>query len=443
MASIIKYIKKKPSFIQKAFFRAVPFSARYGSKFREHLKFLSNAEKWSYDQTKEWQLYKLRTVLKDAQANVPYYRNLFQQYGFDPNIKSLEDIKVLPVLTKDIIKENQELIVNENFTGKKYKMSTSGTSGKRIDVFGCDDLYKIEAAYIFNACKSHGIELYDKHSIWLRRYSPSEGQGFCLHDYELNRSYASAFHLNDSTIMEYIDFMDSMKSETLVSYPSTIHYLALLCEKHNVRPKFIKYLHGASEMCFPNWRSKIREVLGIDIKMHYGQVEKVSFSYQDSEDSRYNESLTYGYNEFLDDGTIVATGFWNQVMPLIRYRTEDRVETDMEYSPKGSHPKTIKEILGRNGDMLLTDVGSLVPAVNFYSFMSRYGDVDFFQIIQHRDSLNIDFMLMVNSAYSNETESRLLQEFSDRLGKVKVNFIYTKNIERDQVSNKLKTVRLI
>lgn len=443
MASIIKYIKKKPNYIQKAFFRLIPFSARYGSKFREHLDFLSSAEKWSYDQTKEWQLYKLNQVLKDAQVNVPYYRNLFQQYGFDPNIKSLDGLKTLPVLTKDIIRENRDLMVNENFAGKKYKMSSSGTSGKRIDIFGCDDLYKIEASYIFNACKSHGIRLYDKHSIWLRRYSPSEGQGFCLHDYELKRTYASAFHLNDSTIMEYIDFMDSMKSETLVSYPSTIHYFALLCEKHNVRPKFIKYLHGASEMCFPNWKSKIKEVLGIDIKMHYGQVEKVSFAYQDSKDDHYNESMTYGYNEFLEDGTIVATGFWNTVMPLIRYRTEDRVEVNSDCSPEGSHPKTIKGILGRNGDMLLTEARSLVPAVNFYSFMSRYSEVDFFQLTQYKDNLNIDFHLMVNGDYSNETESKLLQDLRDRLGNIKINFIYTDIIERDQVSNKLKTVRII
>lgn len=443
MASVIKYIKKKPAYFQKAFFRLVPFSFRYGKKFREQLNFLSKCELWSYDQTIEWQLNKLKSVLTDAGQNVPYYRNLFKKEGFDPNIKKLEDLRGIPVLTKSLIMENKDLLINERFNGRKYKMSTSGTSGKRVDILGCDDLFKIEAAYIFNACRSHGAELYKKHSIWLRRYSPSEGQDFCLHDYELNRTYASAFHLNDSTINHYIDFMDSMKSEILVSYPSTIHYFALLCEKHNVKPKYIKYLHGASEMCLPNWRDKIYEVLGVDIKMHYGQVEKVSFAYQDSHDDFYNESLTYGYNEFLQDGTIVATGFWNPVMPLIRYRTEDRVSLTGGIQKKGSHPKTISEILGRNGDMLFTDKRALVPAVNFYSFMSKYKEVDFFQIVQHKENLEIDFLIMVNHNYSNETESRLIQEFKDRLGEVKINIVHTSEMERDQISSKLKTVRIV
>lgn len=443
MASVIKYIKKRPACFQKAFFKMVPFSMRYGKKFREHLDFISKTESWSYDQTIEWQLQKLRDVLINAGANVPYYRNIFKKEGFDPNIKKLEDLKGLPFLTKDIIIGNKESFINEKFDGKKYNMSTSGTSGKRVDIVGCNDLYKIEAAYIFNACKSHGAELYKRHSIWLRRYSPSEGQDFCLHDHELNRTYASAFHLSDSTINQYVNFMDSMKSEILVSYPSTIHYFALLCDKHNVRPKYIKYLHGASEMCMKNWREKIRQVLGIDIKMHYGQVEKVSFAYQDRYDDLYNESLTYGYNEFLDDGTIVGTGFWNPVMPLIRYRTEDRVGLAIDNIPIGSHPKKISEILGRNGDMLFTEHRALVPAVNFYSFMSRYKEVDFFQLVQHKDNLEIDFHLIVNDRYSKETESRLTQELKDRLGNIKINIIYTNEMERDQTSNKLKTIRIV
>ena len=443
MGSFIKNIKKQPVIIQRLFFKAIPFRWRYGKKFREHLEFLEKAESWSYDQAREHQLLSLRKLLIHAKQNVPYYRDLFNEIGFDPNIKSFEDLKKIPLLTKDDVIANRVRLIDETYTGKHYKMNTSGTSGKRLDLVCSDDLFKIEAAYIYDACKKHGLNLYDEHSIWLRRYSPGENDEFYRHDYELNRTYLSAFHLNDDTVHRYVSYINETRTMNLISYPSTLYYLALLCEKHNLKLLHIKNMHGASEMCFSNWKEKIAEVFRIDLKMHYGQVEKSVFAYQDADDDFYNESMTYSYNEFMEDGTVVGTGFHNTLMPLIRYRTEDRIKVRENMSRKNSHPKTIEEIQGRNGDMLLHKSGALVPAVNFYSFLSKCNFIDMFQIRQYKESKDLVFYAIQGSSFDNKSEDYVRKELTDRLGEVNIEFVYVNELDRDFNSSKFKAVSLV
>lgn len=443
MGSTVGYfIKNRKDPFKNFLYQIIPFKYRYGKKYLEFLNFLNKSKKWSYDQSKDYQLKKIRKLLLYSNNNIPYYQNLFKINGFDCNLKHLDDLKQLPILSKEDIINNFNSLVNTNFLGKHYKMNSSGTTGKRLEILGTDDLFKIEAAFITNAFNDHGAKLYDQHSVWIRRYSPNEDEPIFFNDHELNRSYMSAFNLNDDTIFSYVDYINLTKTKILVSYPSTLYYFALLCGKHGLKLKHVKYMHGASEVCLPQWRTKIKEILGIDIKMHYGQVEKVSFSHQDSFDDLYRENLLYGYNEY-EDRTIIGTGFYNNLMPLIRYKTNDKVILNPNVIYDGCSPKTILDIEGRNGDMLITEFESYVPAVNFYSFMSKINEVDMFQIIQKKIDKSLIFYIVPNNYYSLDTEKKLLQEMKNRLGDIQIEIKKIKKIDRDISSNKLKTISLI
>jgi phenylacetate-coenzyme A ligase PaaK-like adenylate-forming protein len=130
-------------------------------------------------------------------------------------------------------------------------------------------------------------------------------------------------------------------------------------------------------------------------------------------------------------------------MPLIRYKTNDKIILNNDVKLEGCNPKTILDVEGRNGDMLITQVGSYVPAVNFYSFMSKINEVDMFQIIQKKEDKSLNFYIVPNKKYNNLTEKKLLQEMENRLGKIDIKIKKVKSIERDKNSNKLKTVSLI
>jgi phenylacetate-CoA ligase len=443
MGAVSKIIKGQPDFIKRIFYRIVPFRYRYGPKFNEFCKLLKNADSWSYDQAKDYQLQKLRELLLHCSSNVPYYSSLFKKNGFDPNIKDFDQLKNLPTLDKPTIKKNQNKLLSQKNEGRLHKFGTSGSTGERLDFFGYDELYKIEAAFVWKAYKDQGTTLYDKPSVWIRRYSPKEGDPISYEDKELKRYYMSAFHLNKETVCDYVNFINKSRVELLVSYPSTVHYLATLCREADLVLTHVKYIHGASEVCLPSWRETIKSELGAEIKMHYGQIEKVSFAHQDASDDDYRENLLYGYNEFLEDGSIIATGFHNKAMPFLRYETKDKALLKESPDLSGAFPKTIKDILGRDGDMLLTEKHSKVPAVNFYSFMGKVKEVDAFQITQNKDTLEVDFFIIPNRKFNEDTKGYLAEEMYNRLGNVPVRIILTEELKRDQETQKLKTIALV
>ena len=159
-SSIGNFIKGRKAPIKNFLYKVIPFKYRYGKKYYEFLNFLNQSKSWSYDQSKSYQLEKIKELLKFSNENIPYYQNIFKVNGFDCNIKHLDDLKNIPILTKEDIINNFDSLINKNFDKKYYKMNSSGTTGKRLEILGTDDLFKIEAAFITNAFNDHGSILY-------------------------------------------------------------------------------------------------------------------------------------------------------------------------------------------------------------------------------------------------------------------------------------------
>ncbi len=61
----------------------------------------------SYEELKEEQNKQLRVLINFSYKNVPYYHRLFEDLKLSPeDIKKIEDLEKLSILTKEIIKQN-------------------------------------------------------------------------------------------------------------------------------------------------------------------------------------------------------------------------------------------------------------------------------------------------------------------------------------------------
>ena len=439
MGVVNRIIKRQPNFIKRIYYNLIPFNKRYGEVFDNTSKFLDEVNTWGYDKTKEYQFNNLKNVLINAQNNVPYYGKLFAEYEFNPNIQSFEDMKKLPYLTKSIIMDNFNDLISKNFNGKKILFKTSGSTGKRLEFYGEDSMFKKEAAYVSHSFKSHNSNLYGEWSVWIRRHSPKNENDLIVKDYELKRIYLSAFHLNDETIHDYVRIINQSKTKTIVTYPSTAYWLSCLLEKNNLILDRITSIHGASEKCLPMWSEKIKSVFGFNLKMHYGQVEKVSFAYQSSFSENYHESLTYSISEYDDNNTIIGTSFMNNVMPFIRYKTNDVVEL-LETPDYGfSSPLIIKEIDGRVDDMIVSESNSKIPSVNFYTVMSKIKEIKMFQFYQKIDK-STKLSIVVREGFNEITLNKLKKEITQRIGNIPFVVEFVDEIHRDQLTGKIRCV---
>ena len=439
MGIIKTIVQKQPKLIKNLYYNIVPFRYRYDKLFGETYDFLKNVDTWGFDRTKEYQFIELKNLLIYCYNHVPFYKKLFSEYEFNPKIQSFEDMNKLPYLTKDIIQNNFNELISTNYFGKKILFKTSGSTGKRLEFYGENSMYKKEAAYILHSFESHNAELYNNWSIWIRSHSPKDDSDLIVKDYELKRIYMSPFHLNDVTIYNYVNIINNSKSTTIVTYPSTAYWLSCLLEKHNLKLYNIKSIHGASEQCLDIWGKKIKDIFGFGLKMHYGQVEKVSFLYQSSISDFYHESLTYSYTEYDDDNIIVGTSFMNRVMPLIRYKTNDVVTLLKTQDKSLSSPIMVEKIDGRVDDMIISENGTKIPSVNFYTVMSKCDEVKMFQLHQQIDK-SLILKLVVSNNFNNKIKDNILLEIKKRVGDLSLQFKIVDEIIRDNNTGKFRCV---
>src|SRR5438067_1959161 len=86
-----------------------PIPRCYGKVFFRHYKFLQESQWWPEEQLIQYQVRELQSLLDHCYQNVPYYREIFLRNGYRPaDFRSLDELKVFPYLTKDLIRENAE-----------------------------------------------------------------------------------------------------------------------------------------------------------------------------------------------------------------------------------------------------------------------------------------------------------------------------------------------
>ena len=109
---------------------------KIGEKLRnpslqEKYTFLKTSEKWSLEQLENYQLLKLRELLKIAINNAPFYKEKFKNIKVS-EINSLSDLKKIPITTKEeLFTNNSAIHTNINFK-KQFVARTSGSSGQSL-----------------------------------------------------------------------------------------------------------------------------------------------------------------------------------------------------------------------------------------------------------------------------------------------------------------------
>ncbi len=439
MASSKNYIKNSPTIIKRLYYGLVPFHKRYGKEFSKTYNFISDSLDWNPKKLLDYQLSELKRVVKKCYDNIPYYHKLMVDYGVNPNIHTFSDINKLPILTKDIVRNNFEDLVDKRYLKDAILFKTSGSTGKKFEFLGNDNLYKREAAFVLRAFNLHESSMYDKHTVWVRRYSPKVGEPLSYVDYELNRTYISPFNISEDTIDEYVKIIDKTKSKTLVTYPSLANFIATLMGNKRITFKYIESIHCASEMVLPEWRVNVRNKLGIELYAHYGMMEKVSFfcNTKNSE-GKYAESLEYGYTELVDN-KVIGTGFLNDVMPFLRYDSGDLAIPFTDFNANyGSLPISVDDFIGRQTDMITCSDGRKLAGVNFYTMMYKISGVEMFQIIQ-KSVNDIEVQFIPSDKFTYNTFKQIREGMKDRVGEC--NLIVNKVTKFDRAdSGKFKTI---
>ena len=290
----------------------------------------------SQEQIRAWQSERLVAQVKNVWDNVPMYRERMEKAGVTPDdIKSVDDLKKLPFVTKDDLRDAYPYGLLARPLSECVRIqSTSGTTGRRVVAFYTQHDLDLWEDCCARAIVAAGGTNEDVCHI-------SYGYGLFTGGPGLNggshKVGCLTLPMSSGNTERQIQFMIDLGSTIICCTPSYAAYLAESVIERGDRDK-IKLKAGifGAEAWTEEMRHDVEQKLGIKAYDIYGLTEisgpGVSFECSEqtgmhvNEDHFIAEVINPVTGEVLPDGEkgeLVFTSITKEAFPLIRYRTRD------------------------------------------------------------------------------------------------------------------------
>lgn len=319
---------------------------------------------------------RLVDMLEFAGANVPYYRGLFSDLGFEPEKvgRDVRRLEQLPVLNKDIILEQGDRLYSAPLSQTRhYGCKTGGSTGQKIvaqyDQMAVDFSSAVTAfcresigatraqAALHYAADLPGIMSWrDRGREWFK----------CL---AMNRSNVLFGALDGHSLDAIWHSIQHRRPYLVHGHPSTMYFLANYLKDKQLDVEALKgvfsVFESSGELLDKKQRALIAEVFGCAVVDRYGLAEFGVLGYQFASGGGEMELLeSECWAESVPSGNapaarLIVTGFRNRLMPLIRYDTGDLAK--IVSVPNG---KVMRQMQGRIHDVIcINDVPYLTHHV--------------------------------------------------------------------------------
>jgi phenylacetate-CoA ligase len=416
--------------------------------------FLSKSQFWPEERRQKYVTDNLRRTLIRAYEGTAFYREQFRRAGFNPrtDFRSAEDLKRLPLLTKDDVRKNINDIIDHRFERASVLTHTSGSTGEPLPMRLNEYFMAFDNACLFRHWSWTGYTFGGRMAA-LRTYVPSKvSEPLWRHDKLKNTMYFSAYHLTPANCSEYVDRLLEFRPEFIKAYPSSIAVFAEFAHAYRDKFDFLRGIFTASETLLPSERDRIERTFGKRLYNWYGMTEPAVIITECEQHEGMHINWEYGYPEFLpsddlapNEFRLVTTGFHNPVMPFIRYETGDIVR--LYDTPRtcacGRNMPLVHSIVGRKDECIIMDDGRRLPSINFYSLFREFPEILKFQIIQYgRTELLCKIAMRPDAQHSYSLTVKLQEEMRQRVGsKVKLDIEYTDKFVTNADGKALPIVR--
>lgn len=417
---------------------------RYGAGFHRMLEEFESHKGWSRDRLCEWRDERLRRLVDHAYRTVPYYRSVMDEGGVDPaSIRTADDLKRLPLLTKDMVKADPASFVSSEAKSMNVlHVHTSGTTGSGFRFDSTVECQQAQFACFWRYYRQHGLSL----DTWQVQFSSRNAvpqraskPPFWRIDKPGKRYYMSAFHESPTNLKHYHDVIAEKRFEWISGYPSLMTLLAQWMNERDLRFDFVKAVTCGAENLLEHQADAMERAFGVRPVQTYGQTENVAI-FSQQPDGRILVDEDFSAVEFLplEDAAgggslIVGTCLFNYAMPLIRYVTKD-IATLGDTS--GSR-REVLSIDGRKEDYLVLPDGTRVGRLG-----RVFKDAPHFQEAQiyQRADFSVVFRVVGEPYLCVEDEKVVMKAFRGSVGdSIPARFEYVPAVERTR-SAKLRFV---
>jgi len=391
---------------------------------------LDETQWWSPSQLQTLQLERLCSLLVEAGTAVPYYRDLFCQLGFDPRgLRSLQDLRALPLLDKATIRANTEALKHERARGLA-RFNTGGSSGEPLIFFIGHERVSHDVAAKWRATRWWGVDIGDPEIVvW---GSPIElgAQDRVRHwrDALMRTELLPAFEMNEAKLDGFVAAIRRRRPRMLFGYPSALSHIARHAEQRGqaMNDLGICVAFVTSERLYEDQRAAIERVFGCPVANGYGGRDAGFIAHECPHGGMHitAEDIVL---ELVDSaglpvptgeaGEIVVTHLATRDFPFIRYRTGDVAVVDDRRCACGRGLPMLKEIQGRTTDFVVAADGTVMHGLALIYILRDLPQVQAFKIVQH-DLRRVEVLVVPGPGFEASTRDFIASGIRRRLGEV-------------------------
>jgi phenylacetate-CoA ligase len=392
------------------------------------LALLEESQRWPRPRLDDLRDRKLRALVVRLHAQSPGYRRLMDERGVAPaDIGGLADLGKLPIMTKQILREQADALRATDVPAERLEVGTTGgTTGVPMKVVRDYGGTPWMRASYWRGFGWGGLRLGEP---WVQLFGGSLGGPGRKHNKLKNwfsgKLFLPAFELDGDNVGRYVEAIRRSGARFMVGYASACHQLAVFVEKAGLELR-LDAVFPTAEMLPDAWSERITRVLGAKVMPYYGCGEIQSLGYTCPEAPGVYHTCDEhavievegadGRAALEGEGAFLITDLDNQAMPLIRYRNGDAGKIAGAGCACGRTLGRIVRLDGRVNDMLITKTGAAITGSIGAHVFRLIGNVDAYQIVQRRPGQAMIRIVRAAGYDATKEEPKLRTMFGNHLG---------------------------
>ena len=375
---------------------------RFGGIFSEEYRKAKERESFTAQQWSDYQDWHLQRILHHAFDHVPYYKKAFEEQNISRQSLaklSANALSKLPVLLKEDLRRfgTSTLLSDKKEKGGLF-FPSSGSTGTPTQILFSHAMHQRVFALMESRVRNWaGVNSFmPRGMIGGRRVVPN---AYALPPYyRYNRAekqvYFSAYHISKKNAQDYLAAIKKYGVQYMTGYAMSNFLLASFMDELDLTAPHLRCVITSSEKLTPKMREVFLKVYGCKTFDGWSGLENCGLV-SECEQGSLHVSPDAGIIELLDDkmqpvdagspGRVYCTGFLNYDQPLIRYDIGDTMVASNESCACGRHMPVIREIIGRNEDVVYGKDGRAM--VRFHSIFNGLRSIKQAQVIQESTEL--------------------------------------------------------
>lgn len=411
-------------------------------KRRRTLKYWKLAEEsqwWTREQLESFQWTALERLLCHAATTCPYYHDDWENRGLTARkLKSWDDFRLWPVISRETIRRHR-LVMRTTLPLPLIAKATGGSTGEPVQFDLNHDSNDRRTAMMYRGYGWAGgapgsKQLY----IWggaVGRVPAWKRWKATLHHRFDRHLVLNCFEFTHNRMQAHIACWNRYHPEVVVGYTNPLYEFAKYIQQTGQTVKAPNTIIVGAEKLYDFQRDLMQRVFRAPVFETYGSREFMLIGAECERHCGLHLSMENLLVEIVDEdgqpvppgmeGKVVITDLFNYGMPFVRYDTGDRAIAGFENCPCGRGLPLLKQVTGRQLDVLETPDGRKVPGEFFPHLLKEFPSIRRFQVVQRAPD-QIVLKLVLNGGFTLADRDLLMREIRKGVGlrvDVKLEFV--------------------